>query len=125
FYDTASNLIPNSGHGQLLVGYDNNAGAAGKKGALLVQNSFGTDWPPPTSGSIAPPGKLYWSYETFLVSQKLAAVAYPYDPSPPTGTMLAADNPKAPVASITRAYQWAPAAGGEVVLIFLVHLAEP
>jgi hypothetical protein len=105
FYDAPGNHIPNSGHGQLLVGYDNNVGATGKKGALLVQNSFGTAWPPASNGSIAPPGMLYWSYETFLASQTFAAVAYPYDPSPPTGTMLTANNPNAPVASITRAYQ--------------------
>ena len=125
FYDTANNIIPNSGHGQLLVGYDNNIGTPGNKGALLVQNSFGTGWPPATSGSLAPPGKLWWSYDTFSVSQLFAAVAYPYDPSPPTGTMLASNNPLAPVASITRAYQWAPASGGAVYLILLFHAAEP
>ena len=31
----------------------------------------------------------------------------------------------APVASITRAYQWAPASGGAVYLILLFHAAEP
>ena len=112
------------GHGQLLVGYDSNLGAPGQpKGMLLVQNSFGTQWP--SSDSKAPRGMLYWSYETFLKTQQLAAVAYPYDPSPPSGTVLTRSDARAPVGSIARAYQWAPEAGGPVWLILIHHLAEP
>jgi hypothetical protein len=51
-----------SGHGQLVVGcYNDDIGVPGKKGALLIQNSFGTAWPPASSQSPAPPGKVYWS----------------------------------------------------------------
>ena len=51
-------IIPNSGHGQMLVGYDDLLGTPGKTGALLVQNSFGTAWPPASAGSSpAPPGR--------------------------------------------------------------------
>ena len=125
FYDVAANIIPNSGHGQLIIGYDDNAGAAGRTGALLVQNSFGTDWPPVQSGSTAPAGKLWWSYNTFQVSQKNIAVAYPYDPAPPSGAMLAGSIPSAPVASIERAFQWAPGDGSPATyLIFIHHLAD-
>lgn len=119
-------IIPNSGHGQLLVGYDDGLGAPGKTGALLVQNSFGTAWPPASAGySPAPPGKIYWSYNSFLTTQYLAAVAYPRDPSPPSGTILDTGDPMAPVASITRAFQWAPADSNDVYLIFLHHFADP
>ncbi|MFO1324336.1 MAG: hypothetical protein U1F15_09745 [Burkholderiales bacterium] len=125
FYDVPANLIKNSGHGQLLIGYDNNAGANGRKGALLVQNSFGTGWPGTASGSVAPPGKLYWSYDTFTSTQTFAAVAYPYDPSPPTGAMFTPTLATAPVAAIERAFQWAPGGGPNVYLIFIHHLADP
>jgi hypothetical protein len=47
-----------SGHGQLVVGYNDDIGVPGKKGALLIQNSFGTAWPPASSQSPAPPGKV-------------------------------------------------------------------
>jgi hypothetical protein len=119
-------IIENSGHGQVLVGYDDSLGTPGKTGALLVQNSFGTAWPPASAGpSPAPPGKIYWSYNSFLKTQLLGAVAYPRDPSPPSGTVLDASDPAAPVASITRAFQWAPAGRSDVYLIFLHQFAEP
>lgn len=123
-YFYAGNLPSAGGHGQLIVGYDNSLGApASTKGMFLVQNSFGPAWP--AIDSKAPRGMLYWSYESLLKTQKLAAVAYPYDPSPPSGMMLAATDPKAPVAAIKRAYQWAPEADGPVWLILIHHLAEP
>ncbi len=53
--------IPKSGHGQLIVGYDDTIGPPANPGALLIQNSFGTDWPGANSGSAAPGGKAYWS----------------------------------------------------------------
>jgi len=119
-------IKPNSGHGQLLAGYDDNLGTPGKTGALLVQNSFGTAWPPASAGSSpAPPGKIYWSYNSFLTTQLLAAVAYPRDPSPPSGTLLTASDAKAPAASITRAFQWAPAGSSDVFLIFLHQFTDP
>jgi len=125
FYDVPANLIPDSGHGQLIVGFDDTLGSSTKPGALLIQNSFGTDWPPAAAGSIAPAGKLWWSYETFLKSQKLMAVAYPHDPTPPSGTFLAPSVMTAPAAAIERAWQWAPVAGGAVYFIFMHHLADP
>ena len=58
YFYAASNLQASGGHGQMLVGYDNTKGPAGQTpGVLLVQNSFGTQWPA-GSGSVAPPGML-------------------------------------------------------------------
>jgi hypothetical protein len=126
YFYAAPDLPTGGGHGQLLVGYDNAKGAAGQApGVLLVQNSFSPAWPATSSGSKAPPGMLYWSYETFLRTQKLAAVAYPYDPSPPKGALLAASDPQAPVASIERAYQWAPIGASAAYLILVHHSADP
>jgi hypothetical protein len=119
-------IIPNSGHGQMLVGYDDLLGTPGKTGALLVQNSFGTAWPPASAGpSPAPAGKIYWSFNSFLTTQKLAAIAYPRDPSPPAGTPLTTSDAKAPAASIARAFQWAPPGSSDVFLIFLHQFADP
>jgi hypothetical protein len=96
-----------SGHGQLVVGYDDYVGTPGNTGALLIQNSFGTDWPPASSGSPAPPGMVYWSYNSFKQTQLNAAVAYPRSPGPPAGVRLSGSR-HAPRASISRAFQWAP-----------------
>lgn len=115
-YDTA--VIPNSGHGQLLVGYDDKMGREGERGAFLVQNSFGTSWPPANSGSAAPAGQAYWSYGTFNATQSLAAVAYPV-----TGelgkTRLQSSTIDAPIASVVRAYQWTPGNGSTSVFLIL------
>lgn len=115
--------VPNDGHGQLLIGYDDTLGTPGKQGALLVQNSYGPHWPP-ANGAKAD-GTLYWSYQTFLASQQFAAVAYPYDPATPTGTMLTPNAPASPIAAVKRAFQWSPASTPEAWLIFLVHVADP
>jgi len=80
FAGTTGALIPGSGHAQMLVGYDDSMGGTG---AFLVQNSFGTCWPP-----AAPGGTIWWAYDTFLQSQNLTAVAYPLADQPPSGTQL-------------------------------------
>ena len=116
--------IVGGGHGQLVVGYDDDVGAPGKKGALLIQNSFGTAWPPASSQSPAPPGKVYWSYNTFEKTQKLAAVAYPRSPGPPEGVRLSRSR-HAPLASITRAFQWAPDSPPGVYLILTHFFHDP
>jgi hypothetical protein len=110
--------VPKTGHGQLLVGYDDSKGTAGKQGAFLVQNSMGDDWP-----QAAPGGRIWVAYDTFLDSQKLAAVAYPRDPSPPSGAALKG-NSKGPAASIRRAFQWASPESG-TYLVLMHTFAEP
>ena len=116
--------IPKSGHGQLVVGYDDTIGTASAPGAFLVQNSFGTAWPPASSGSPAPPGMAWWSYDTFVATQKLAAIAFPRDPSPPAGTMLTGTS-GAPAAAVARAWQWSPVGSAETSLILWHMFAEP
>jgi hypothetical protein len=95
-------IIPNSGHGQLLVGYWEGADDAPGGGAFRIQNSFGAAWPP-----AAPGGQLCMAYASFLASQRLAAVAYPRNPQP-SGSVLTATNTQAPAAYLARSYQWAP-----------------
>jgi hypothetical protein len=116
----AKEVVPKSGHGQLLIGYDDTIGAEGKKGSFLVQNSEGDDWPPS-----APGGRIWIAYDAFLETQKLAATAYPRDPSPPSGQMLTvkAGPSTAPAASVTRSYPWEAESG--TFLVLLHHFAEP
>jgi hypothetical protein len=66
--------LPSSGHGQVIVGFDD---SLGHTGAFLVQNSFGTDWPYLPNPNATTAGRLYWTYEAFFASQNLGAVAYP------------------------------------------------
>jgi hypothetical protein len=63
------------------------------------------------------------SYPSFLVAQKLAAVAYPRNLQP-GGTQLSTDNPQAPAAYIARSYQWSPE-GDDVYLILWHEFASP
>lgn len=72
----------------MIVGFDDTVGPSDNAGAFLVQNSFGLNWPPVGSGSIAPPGMAYWSYDTFYATQSLAAIAIPCISSLPNGTSL-------------------------------------
>jgi hypothetical protein len=123
-YVIGQNGRPN-GHGQLLVGYDDDVGTPGNQGALLVQNSWGTGWPASAgaTGSLAPPGMAYWSYNSFEQTQKLAAVAYPRDPGPAAGVRLSG-SPHAPLASITEAFQWAPDGPSPKTYLILTHFFQ-
>lgn len=118
-YKTAT--VPNSGHGQLLVGYDDRLGKSGAPGALLVQNSFGTSWPPSGSGSAAPAGQAFWSYNSFATTQSMAAVAYPLSAGPGK-TRLDPSPYYAPVATISRSYQWTPGGADTSAYLILGHV---
>jgi hypothetical protein len=110
----------------LVVGYDDDVGTPGNQGALLIQNSFGTAWPASAgaTSSLAPPGMAYWSYNSFEQTQKLAAVAYPRAPGPPTGVRVSGSR-HAPLASITRAFQWAPDDPSATYLILTHFFLDP
>jgi len=114
-----------AGHGQLVVGYDDDIGTPGNQGALLIQNSFGTAWPASAgaTSSPAPPGMVYWSYNSFEQTQMLAAVAYPRSPGPPAGVMLSGGR-HAPLASITRAFQWVRDSNPSATYLILMHFFQ-
>ena len=118
-YKTAT--VPDSGHGQLLVGYNDKVGKSGSPGAFLVQNSFGTAWPPSGNGSAAPAGQAFWSYNTFATTQSMAAVAYPLAAGPGKNRLDASPF-TAPVATITRAYQWTPGGSDTSAYLILNHV---
>jgi hypothetical protein len=118
-----TDFIPNSGHGQVVVGYDDEIGPPGNPGAFLIQNSYGALWPPIPNTSKAPPGRLYWSYETFLKTQLLAATAYPLEVMAVMGTPLTTTGE--PAATVSKAYQWAPDSGQGVCLIAMLQFEGP
>ena len=97
------NFISGSGHGQVIVGYDD---SLGHSGAFLVQNSFGTAWPYLNAAQPLMHGRLWWTYEAFFASQGFGAIAYSIPPHVafPVGTVtLTASNPGAPVVRILEA----------------------
>jgi hypothetical protein len=77
FNDFCDYATKKCGHGQIIVGYDNT------KQAFLVQNSFGTSWPPNVGG-----GQIWWAYSSFFGSQALAAIAYSLPDGKPAGTLF-------------------------------------
>ena len=122
-YETAT--VPDSGHGQLIVGYDDKIGKPGERGAFLVQNSFGTSWPPSGSGSAAAPGRAYWSYNSFATTQFMAAVAYQVADDL-SSKRLQPTMVTAPVASVVRSYQWTPRSDDKsVYLIVRLAFSDP
>lgn len=119
-YETKT--VPKSGHGQVVVGYDDTIGTATNPGALLIQNSMGIDWPGAKSGSSAPAGQAYWGYDSFTGTQLLAATAYPLNLSPVTGVKLSTASQID--AYVNTAFQWAPASG-DVWIIIILQLSVP
>jgi hypothetical protein len=97
-----TSFIPGSGHGQMIVGYDD---ALGHMGAFLVQNSFGVDWPYMSATDPLMKGRLWWTYESFFASQGFGAVAYSIPPHLifPHTVILNSLTPQAPVARILEA----------------------
>jgi hypothetical protein len=114
-----------AGHGQLVVGYDDDIGIPSNPGALLIQNSFGTDWPRSAGAthSLAPPGMAYWSYNSFEQTQRLAAVAYPRAQRRPSGVRLSS-SPNAPAGWITQGFQWAPDDRSQTAHLVLIHFFQ-
>lgn len=108
--------IPNSGHGQVIVGYDDTLQA------FLVQNSFGTQWP--FTQTPATPGRLYWSYDAMWNTQSYFGIAFPANNSGTlTGTILPGSSSSAPQLGVKlHSYD---DADGNSRLVFLLDAASP
>jgi hypothetical protein len=79
-----------SGHGQVIVGYDD---SKGPHGAFLVQNSFGPSWNPGSASDPGRNGRIWWDYNAFFGSQKYALIMFPNAPMTNAGTALHASGP--------------------------------
>ncbi|MBV8299685.1 MAG: hypothetical protein JO083_09115 [Candidatus Eremiobacteraeota bacterium] len=112
-----------SGHGQVIVGFDD---AQGPGGAFLVQNSFGTEWNAGPASDPGRNGRIWWDYDAFFASQNYAAIAFPAPPPslrfPPHATPLQSDDSGAPQFTITDAVRHG--AGGAQHLIFVTHASD-
>lgn len=126
FDPPASSFKADSGHGQLIVGFDD---SLGHTGALLVQNSFGPGWPGVSGAPALLMGRIWWTYEAFFASQKCAAIAYPlvipHPPRPLPGTPLNPGTPGAPEASIMEVASPLDGATGEGHLVMQHAFAQP
>ncbi len=115
-------FIAKSGHGQMLVGYDD---SFGHTGAFLVQNSFGTAWPYLSTTRPLLRGRLWWTYESFFASQGFGAIAYPIPPrtTTPTTVTLSASASGAPAARIIEATRTDQ--NGESYAVFETEFGHP
>jgi hypothetical protein len=109
-----------SGHGQVIVGYDD---SKGPHGAFLVQNSFGPGWNPGPASDPGRNGRIWWDYDAFFGSQKYALIMFPNAPMTGGGTALAASGPgpRFVVANATVRTD----AKGRHHLVFVTQAAEP
>ena len=117
-----ASFITGSGHGQLIVRYDD---SLGHRGAFLVQNSFGTDWPYLGATHPLMKGRLWWSYESFFASQGFGAVAYPI-PAPTVrwgAVTLTSSTSGAPVARVVEAHRADDR--GQSFAVFELDFAQP
>jgi hypothetical protein len=96
-YRAPRGFIEHSGHGQVIVGYDESLEA------FLVQNSMGSDW---NGGSASDPGRngrIWYSYDAFFAGQKTAAIVFPRPSGDELGPSLASDVPDVPRLSLPNA----------------------
>ena len=115
-YDTAT--VPNSGHGQMIVGYDDKVGKSGAARRLPGAEQLRRRLAAKGLGSAAPAGQAYWSYNSFATTQSMAAVAYPV--STDLGKLrLRGSVVNATTATVANAYQWTPRTGDKSVYLIL------
>lgn len=107
---------PKSGHGQVIVGFDD---AKGPHGAFLVQNSFGSGWNPGPASDPGRNGRIWWDYDAFFVTQHYAAIAFPHvETLPMTGAVtLQPNDPGAPHFAIAGASLHEERAAHHLVLV--------
>ena len=121
-----SSFITGSGHGQLIVGFDD---SLGHTGAFLVQNSFGPGWPGVSGAPALLLGRIWWTYEAFFASQGCAAIAYPlvvpHPPHPLPGTPLTPALPGAPDTSIVEVASTLNPTTGDGYLVMQHAFAQP
>ncbi|HXW76518.1 MAG TPA: hypothetical protein VEJ20_03825 [Candidatus Eremiobacteraceae bacterium] len=78
-------FIQKSGHGQVIVGFDD---SIGPDGAFLVQNSFGPGWNPGPYDHIGRNGRIWYGYDAWFEGQEFALIAFSNQTGPPTGVRL-------------------------------------
>ena len=101
-FTAPAGFFPKSGHGQVIVGYDD---SVGPHGAFLVQNSFGAGWNPGPESSPGHNGRIYWGYNAFFASQAYAIVMFSNTDQPVRGTLLSTNASQAPAFAVASAHR--------------------
>jgi hypothetical protein len=113
---------PKSGHGQMIVGFDD---SKGPHGAFLVQNSFGPGWNPGPASDHGRNGRIWWDYDAFFATQNYAAIAFPYAPNVALHSGVAALAPNDPAApNLTIASATIHREGAAHHLVFVTHASD-
>jgi hypothetical protein len=118
-FTAANGYNPKSGHGQVIVGFDD---SKGPHGAFLVQNSFGSAWNPGPASDPGRNGRIWWDYDAFFTTQGYAAIAFPAAPaasaSPARGaTILQSSDPGAPHFAMSHATAHDEGGANHLVLV--------
>lgn len=117
-FTAPSGFNAHSGHGQVIVGFDD---AKGPHGAFLVQNSFGSDWNAGPASDHGRNGRIWWDYDAFFASQKYAAIAFPAPPAsfaaPAGATTLQPNDPAAPHLTVANAVRHSEGNANHLVLV--------
>jgi hypothetical protein len=116
-YTAPQGFITGSGHGQVIVGYDN---SLGPNGAFLVQNSFGPDWNPGSASDPGYNGRIWYDYDAWFAGQGYAMVMYPNSPNAAGGTRLTASASGVPKLFIKEGKRYKK--GGKSYLMLIVHV---
>ena len=112
-------FIPGSGHGQVIVGFDD---SKGPRGAFLVQNSFGPNWNPGMADDAGHNGRIWYGYGAWFAGQSLALIAYPNLDEPPLGVRLDASTGDAPALYLKESSTYAQ--GGAFYLAVILHASD-
>jgi hypothetical protein len=99
-FTAPAGFIPKSGHGQVIVGFND---AKGPNGAFLVQNSFGPGWNPGVASDRGHNGRIWYDYDAWFAGQGYALIMFSNGPIAAGGTPLhtAGSGPRFVVASAT------------------------
>jgi hypothetical protein len=115
-YTAPQGFITGSGHGQVIVGFDD---GKGPHGAFLIQNSFGPDWNPGPASDPGHNGRIWYAYEAFFAGQQFALIAFPNNEQPPAGPKLSASNNNAPDLHVKEGRRYMQ--GGNAYLVLILH----
>ncbi len=118
-FTAPAGFIPKSGHGQVIVGFND---AKGPNGAFLVQNSFGPGWNPGAASDHGHNGRIWYDYDAWFQGQGYALIMYSNAPLAAHGTALktSGSGPRFIVAS---ANSYKDAKGNHAV--FVTQASEP
>ena len=118
-FTAPAGFIPKSGHGQVIVGFND---AKGPNGAFLVQNSFGPGWNPGPASDHGHNGRIWYDYDAWFKGQGYALIMYSNGPMTSHGTALktSGSGPRFIVAS---ANSYKDAKGEHAV--FVTQASEP